>query len=364
MAPLRMKKTDKVKESQPAKKISAKTKPAARLQKKPEEKKLPVRRNLVAEARLKAALPSKPLRTPAKAAKETLTSPEIFGPAKSAPDAASVREIFKMPAELPANYGDNMIYLLVRDPYYLYTYWEIQKDHQERTLAKLGGNWADVRSILRIYDTSDKKSAASFFDIELQNMAVNWFINVEPGRNYVVEIGLLHKDGRFLALARSNEVATPRASVSDVLDEEWMGLDFEKLFALSGGFHAGRSSSEDVKEWLQKHIQAGISSGSGGSISSLSSPVKGKQRGFWFVLDCEVIVYGATEPDAAVTFQGRPVKLRPDGTFSFRFSLPDGKFVFDARAVSADGLEERVITPTVQRTTDRPAPVIKSEEKV
>jgi uncharacterized protein len=77
-----------------------------------------------------------------------------------------------------------------------------------------------------------------------------------------------------------------------------------------------------------------------------------------------VIVYGATEPDAAVTFQGRPVQLRPDGTFSFRFSLPDGKFVFDARAVSADGLEERVITPTVQRTTERPAPVIKAEQKV
>ena len=265
---------------------------------------------------------------------------------------------------MPGNYGDNIIYLLIRDPFWIYAYWEIQKDHQEQSLKTLGGRWDEVRSVLRVYDTTEKNAAPSFYDIELQGMAINWFIHVEANHSYVVEIGLRHHDGRFVALARSNEVMTPRASVSDVIDEQWMGLDFDQIFALSGGMQAGKSSQE-LRNLMEKNLHSTISSGSGaGLISSLSSPGKGKQRGFWFVLDCEVIVYGATEPDATVRFQGRPVKLRPDGTFSFRFALPDGTIKFDAIATSADGLEERAIIPTVERTTGRPAPVVKAEETV
>ena len=38
--------------------------------------------------------------------------------------------------ELPDDYGDNQIYLLVRDPYWIYAYWEIQKEHQEKMLDR------------------------------------------------------------------------------------------------------------------------------------------------------------------------------------------------------------------------------------
>ena len=76
-----------------------------------------------------------------------------------------------------------------------------------------------------------------------------------------------------------------------------------------------------------------------------------KVAGFWFTLDCELIVYGATEPDAAVTMQGKPVKLRPDGTFTVRMALPDGVQEIETIATSADGAEERTITPIVSRKT-------------
>ena len=56
----------------------------------------------------------------------------------------------------------------------------------------------------------------------------------------------------------------------------------------------------------------------------------GKSRQFWFQLDAELIVYGATEPTAKVTLQGEPVKLRPDGTFTMRFSLPDSRQIIPA----------------------------------
>jgi hypothetical protein len=76
-----------------------------------------------------------------------------------------------------------------------------------------------------------------------------------------------------------------------------------------------------------------------------------KERGFWFWVNTELIVYGATEPDASVTFQGKPIPLRPDGTFTLRFALPDGVQVMPIRAVSADREEERTITPIVSRET-------------
>jgi hypothetical protein len=79
------------------------------------------------------------------------------------------------------------------------------------------------------------------------------------------------------------------------------------------------------------------------SISSVSSPFGGvpRQRGFWFNVNAELIIYGATEPDAKVTIGDRQIKLRPDGSFSFRFALPDGEYSLPAAAHSADGEETR-----------------------
>jgi len=86
----------------------------------------------------------------------------------------------------------------------------------------------------------------------------------------------------------------------------------------------------------------------------MASPVKlpkAKERNFWLMVDCELIVYGATEPDAKVTVQGKPIRLRPDGTFTLRYYLPDSKQVIPVKAVSADKIDERVITPIVTRET-------------
>jgi hypothetical protein len=74
---------------------------------------------------------------------------------------------------------------------------------------------------------------------------------------------------------------------------------------------------------------------------------------FWFVLHTELILSGATEPDATVTIQGTPVRLRPDGTFSVRFQLPDGEQSIPVIAVSRDGSSTRWITPTITRATLR-----------
>jgi hypothetical protein len=81
------------------------------------------------------------------------------------------------------------------------------------------------------------------------------------------------------------------------------------------------------------------------SVSSLSSPFGGRgadqNKGFWFNVNAELIVYGSTERDATVTVGGRVIKLRPDGSFSYRFSLPDGHYELPAIAKSSAGDDER-----------------------
>ena len=272
--------------------------------------------------------------------------------------AAPAPKEMRLP-ELPRGYGDNTIWLMVRDPNCLYTYWEIRSEVEQQALSRLGGVRNDVTSVLRVYDLTYRAKPA-FFDITLQNMADDWYVQVGANRCYVIEIGLRHRDGRFIALARSNEVTTPRDGMSEVMDEEWMDIDFDKVYALSGGFQVGLSSQE-MRKLMQQRLEGAVTSGSGaGHLSSLSSPSRAqKDRKFWFVLDCELIVYGATEPDATVTINGSPVQLRPDGTFTLRYALPDGRVRVDARAHSADGVEERVIIPDVERKTSRPDPIFK-----
>jgi hypothetical protein len=75
-------------------------------------------------------------------------------------------------------------------------------------------------------------------------------------------------------------------------------------------------------------------------------------------VDAELIVHGTTEPNARVTLQGEPAKLRPDGTFTIRFSLPDSRQIIPVVASSADGAEERTIVLAVERYTKELEPMI------
>ena len=109
--------------------------------------------------------------------------------------------------------------------------------------------------------------------------------------------------------------------------------------------------SLEITELIRRRLSQEMSSL---GISSLSSPFGGAERkkGFWFNVNAELIIYGATEPDAKVTLGGRHIRLRPDGSFSYRFSLPDGKFDLPAVAVSADGTDTRAAELAFNRATE------------
>jgi len=114
--------------------------------------------------------------------------------------------------------------------------------------------------------------------------------------------------------------------------------------------------SLEITELIRRKLAHEISSlgVSSFGISSLSSPFGGleKEKGFWFNVNAELIIYGATEPNAKVTLGGHEIKLRPDGTFSFRFALPDGKYDLPAVAVSAAGDDARAADLKFTRATE------------
>jgi len=98
----------------------------------------------------------------------------------------------------------------------------------------------------------------------------------------------------------------------------------------------------------------GWASGMGMSgVGASASAVPIRPRQFWLIADAELIVYGATEPDATVTIGGRPIKLNPDGTFRFQMSFQDGMIDFPIMAVAVDGEQTREVHMTFNRETPK-----------
>lgn len=264
-----------------------------------------------------------------------------------------VAQAYQTRQDLPGEYYVDKIVLQTRDPWWLHTYWEVTA----QTFDALRGRFKDAffssKRTLRVYDISniifDGTNAHRYFDIEVGHEANNWYIDTQgPGRSWCVDFGLKLANGEFITIVRSNTAHTPLDGPSWITDEEWMIPEdlFSRIYGMGIGFG---SSPVGIKRIWQEKLIRELGSG---AISSVSSPVKrAKQKGFWLVVNAELIIYGATEPDAKVTVQNRPINLRPDGTFSLRFALPDGKQVIPVRGISSDGSEERRITPIVTRET-------------
>ena len=151
--------------------------------------------------------------------------------------------------EYPRSYGESSISLMVRDPYWLFSYWEVAPDLRADLAARLGDDvLSRSRLVLRVYDVTgtDPDHAVSFHDIDVAPGARNWYINVmRIEREYCVDLGLVTPDGSFIVIARSNRVALPPVGPSDVVDEEWVTID-----ALSGLFEqSARGPSSGSGGW-------------------------------------------------------------------------------------------------------------------
>ncbi|AFY66940.1 DUF4912 domain-containing protein [Geitlerinema sp. PCC 7407] len=306
-------------------------------------------------------------------------------------------------ADLPSGYGESRIVLLPRDPQWAYAYWDVPNEHKEDA-RRQGG----LQLALRLYDVTDinleHQSPHSLQEYPCDELAREWYLPVPVSdRDYAIDIGYRCADGRWLVLARSLPVHIPPVYPSDWIednfitinwDEELRGKKFfelvppskkpapvagdsplyEKIFGMAQGAEAQRVAGSlfgsmqhvagsvvssyvfpsGVGMWaLPTESGMGLTmSGAGMSgvgFSASMPPIR--PRKFWLVADAELIVYGATEPDATVTIGGQPIKLNPDGTFRFQMSFQDGLIDYPIMAVAADGEQTRSIHMKFNRET-------------
>jgi uncharacterized protein len=325
-------------------------------------------------------------------------------------NGGNLSDVDEFLADLPGGYGESRIVLMPRDPQWAYTYWDIPNDHKEE-LRRNGGQ----QLALRIYDVTDinldNQSPHSIQEYPSDELAREWYLPIPVSdRDYVIDIGYRCADGRWLVLARSARVHVPPVYPSDWIEDVFVTVNFEddlrgktlyelvppaKKFATSGGaaetngnpiydqifgmtesaeamrvagslfgsMHQvpGAASPEQaissyifpsgVGMWAVPTTSGLNMSGVGMSGAGFSGDVPMRPRKFWLIADAELIVYGATEPDANVTIGGRPIKLNPDGTFRFQMSFQDGLIDYPIMAVAADGEQTRSIHMKFERET-------------
>ncbi|AVH67492.1 Rho termination protein [Nostoc sp. 'Peltigera membranacea cyanobiont' 213] len=318
-------------------------------------------------------------------------------------------------ADLPSGYGESRIVLLPRDPQWAYTYWDIPNEHKEELRRQGGQQLAlriyDVTDIDTEYQSphsiqeypADELAREWYLPVPVSD------------RDYAIDIGYRAADGRWLVLARSTRVHIPPVYPSDWIEDVFITVNFEEdlraktqyelvppakkiaatATATANGSNAVNANGNPIYDQifgLAESVEAlrvagsifgsqhqvaspeqalssyifpsgvgmwAVPTGSGLTASGAgmsgvgfsASAVPVRPRQFWLIADAELIVYGATEPDATVTIGGRPIQLNPDGTFRFQMSFQDGLIDYPILAVAADGEQTRSIQMKFNRET-------------
>jgi hypothetical protein len=302
--------------------------------------------------------------------------------------------------DLPEGYGESRIVLMPRDPQWAYAYWDIPIEHKEE-LRRQGGSYL----ALRLYDVTDidlnHQNPHSLQQFSCEEMARDWYLPIPVSdRDYIVEIGYTTNDDGWLMLARSAPTRIPPVYPSDWFEDQFLTISWDEdlrdktfltltppsqsgepksestlyntLFGLAQSAESMRvagslfGSMQQVPQqaissyifpsgaalWAMPTLSGIGMSGigmSGAGFPASIPPIR--PRKFWLVADAELIVYGATEPDATVTIDGLPIQLDPDGTFRFQMSFQDGMINYPIIAVAVDGEQSRSIHMEFERET-------------
>jgi hypothetical protein len=141
--------------------------------------------------------------------------------------------------DIPGTYNETYMRALPRDPFWIFTYWEIMQGTLEDLKKRLGDKgFSHAGWILRISDITDivydGTNAWRSMDTAITPHANNWYVKVwEPGRTYLIQCGLLANNGAFTEAVRSNPIIMPRAGVSAVTDQEWSAAASDDLNGIS-----------------------------------------------------------------------------------------------------------------------------------
>ncbi len=316
--------------------------------------------------------------------------------------------------ELPTAYGTGRLFLTARDPHWLYANWDLTREQQARYnalsadghlllriyvgavrgepiseihvhpesrhwfahveraetryAAELGyyeapRQWTTIATsgaTLTPPDTISPDTTVSFATIPVEVSFARLVAIVQRAAYENMPLAQAVEE-----LRKSGHPELPPVAATPVA--EWTPAQERALAAVINVDHVRRVwiGSLEITELIRRQLESeissigvaqfGLPSSPGGAVTSISSPFGGEQareKGFWFNVNAELIIYGATERDATVTIGGRKIKLRPDGSFSYRFALPDGRYDLPVVAVSADGTDGRAAELKFSRQTE------------
>ena len=136
--------------------------------------------------------------------------------------AAVLHSAYEDLGPLPESYSSNSIFLIARDPQWLFTYWDIDWSNYPGNAAKDGGK----KIFLKIFEGDREES-----NIEINPEAKNWYIPVpHAGATYHVEIGYSGAKGKWISIARSGAATTPADVLSSEESAEFATLPFHLTF--------------------------------------------------------------------------------------------------------------------------------------
>ncbi len=255
--------------------------------------------------------------------------------------------------------------LMVRDSYWLHAVWNVTPHSVKRAEAALAAYWHTAVPCLRIMEVDGGVTTSTaervIREIEIHGGVSNWYIEVaNPPHSYRADIGYRASNGKFFVIARSQAVTTPAPGSSDAIDDNWndIAANYERVYAMSGGYSEEHSSG-DLQELFEERLQRPMLNPTSAQFGSGAERILNRHRGFDFHVDAEMILFGKTKSDARVMLAGEPVKLRPDGSFTVRLSMPDKRQVLPIVASSSDGVEQRTVVIAVERNTKVLEPMVR-----
>jgi uncharacterized protein len=287
---------------------------------------------------------------------------------------------------LPESYGTGKLLLAARDPHCLYAHWDITPQQQRQYNALS----VDHHLVMRVAEEGFERGPVR--EIHVHPESRHWFIHVEhAAAQYVAELGYYRPKHQWITVTSSTAVVTPpdrpstdrevrfatipaHLRLTELVASAKQAIPTELPPAKEAWEHAladlvtrqmarlEEAGSAAVPELARGWQEGGAFPAApeqpapfGGEfehVSSSMAPAEQRQEaGFWLNVNADLVIYGATEPNASVTIGGRPIDLRPDGTFSCRYSLPDGEHSVTLSAMSLAG-ELRQATLVVNRGTE------------
>ena len=148
---------------------------------------------------------------------------------------------------LPSSYGSKSLFLVARDPQWLFCYWDI--DWSEYPPSRL----RDGKVLLKLHNATE---GTEVYSAEVSPDARNWYISAgRANATFYCELGFVNHDGQWEQIVRSNVATTPSDTISDEIADTFATvpyhLAFQKMIDMVGSVRAEGESLLSVLARVQ-----------------------------------------------------------------------------------------------------------------